>query len=100
MTFRIGVTRDLRLTNGEPCFGARAFDVLKANDDITWEWISETFDEVTPEIAARYDALHINLPRVTPASLAGDDCRLKIIARNGVGFDTVDLAAATARGIV
>lgn len=100
MTFKIGITRDLRLTNGEPCFDARAFDVLKANADITWEWISEEFDEVTPAIAARYDALHLNLPKVTPASLASDDCRLKVIARNGVGFDTVDLAAATAKGVV
>jgi D-3-phosphoglycerate dehydrogenase len=55
---------------------------------------------VTPEVAARYDALHIAGPRVTAASLARGDCRLRIIARHGVGFDTVDLPAATARGIV
>ena len=100
MTFRVGTSRDLRLANGEPCFGTRAFDVLKANPDIEWEWIAETFDEVTPAIAARYDALHINLPKVTPVSLARSDRRLKVIARNGVGFDTVDLAAATERSIV
>lgn len=100
MPFRVGVTSDLRQSNGDPVFGARVFDVLAANRDIAWEWIAEQFDEVTPAIAARYDALHINLGRVTAKSLSGDDCRLKIIARNGVGFDTVDLAAATAKGIV
>lgn len=100
MTFRVGTTRDLRLADGEPCFGPHALDVLKGNDKIAWEWIPEQFDEVPPEIAARYDALHINLPRVTPESLARADCRLKIVARNGVGFDTVDLSAATAKGIV
>jgi D-3-phosphoglycerate dehydrogenase len=98
--FRVGVTRDLRSADGEPCFGRRAFDVLKANADIAWEWLSEDPKEVTPDIAARYDGLHLNLPRVTPASLARGDCRLKVVARHGVGFDTVDLHAATARGIV
>ena len=100
MTFRVGVTRDLRTVDAEPCFGRRAFDVLQANADIEWEWLSEDPKEVTPEIAARYDGLHLNLPRVSSASLARSDCRLKVIARHGVGFDTVDLHAATARGIV
>jgi len=67
VTFRVGVTRDLRTVDGEPCFGRRAFDVLAANADIKWEWLSEDPKEVTPEIAARYDGLHLNLPRVTAA---------------------------------
>ena len=91
MTFRVGVTRDLRTVDGEPCFGRRAFDVLEANADIEWEWLSEDPKEVTPEIAARYDGLHLNLPRVTSASLARSDCRLKVIARHGVGFDALVL---------
>jgi D-3-phosphoglycerate dehydrogenase len=100
MTFRVGVTQDLRTVDAEPCFGRRAFDVLKANADIEWEWLAEDPKEATAEIAARYDGLHLNLPRVSSASLARSDCRLKVIARHGVGFDTVDLHAATARGIV
>ena len=39
-------------------------------------------------------------PRTSAKSLSGDDCRLKIVARNGVGYDNVDLAAATAKGVV
>ena len=99
MTFRVGVTRDLITASGEPCFNPAAFDELSANPDIEWEWMEETA-EITPDHAARYDAIHVNLPRVTAASVARDDCRVKIFARNGVGYDTVDVAACAARGVL
>ncbi|NOU05654.1 MAG: hypothetical protein HOO99_05670 [Hyphomicrobiaceae bacterium] len=99
MTFKIGVTRDLLTSAGVPCFAPQAFDVLKANPAISWEWLPDDLAEITPDIAARYDALHVNLPRVPAAAVARADCRLKIIARNGVGFDTVDVPAMTAQGI-
>lgn len=100
MTFRVGITRDLLDGQGAPCFGPRALDELAANPDIEWEWVPEDLTEVTPDVAARYDGLHLNLPRLTPASVARADCRLKIVARNGVGYDTVDIPAVTAKGIV
>ena len=100
MTFKVGVTRDLLTAAGTPAFGTRALDVLAANPAITWEWLPEDVAEITPEIAARYDGLHVNVPRVTAASVARADCRLRIIARNGVGYDSVDLAACTRRGII
>lgn len=100
MTFRVGVTRDLMTASGGPCFNDAAFEELARNPEIHWEWLPEDIPEITPDIAAAYDGLHINLPRVTAKSLARDDCRVRIIARNGVGFDTVDLEAATKRDIV
>jgi D-3-phosphoglycerate dehydrogenase len=100
MTFKVGVTRDLMASDGGPCFPVAVFEELAPHADIEWAWLAEDVSEVTPDIAAAYDGLHCNLPRVTAASLARDDCRLKVIARNGVGYDTVDLDAATARGIV
>jgi phosphoglycerate dehydrogenase-like enzyme len=99
MTFKVGVTRDLLTAKTEPCFDARAFDVLKGNPAITWEWLPDSVDEITPEIAARYDGLHINLPRVTAASVGRADLRVKVIARNGVGYDSVDVAACARRGV-
>lgn len=100
MVFKVGVTRDLLTASGVPAFDPKAFEALTANPEITWEWIAEDLTDVTPDVAARYDGLHVNLPRVTAASLGRDDCRVKIIARNGVGYDSVDLAAATAKGVV
>ncbi|MEM7268316.1 MAG: NAD(P)-dependent oxidoreductase, partial [Pseudomonadota bacterium] len=97
--FKVGVTRDLITASGEPCFNPVAFDELAANPDIEWEWL-EDCDEITADHCAAYDALHVNLPRVTAASVARDDCRVKIIARNGVGYDTVDVAALAEKGIL
>ena len=100
MSFRVGTTRDLMTASGQPCFNEAAFDELKANPAIEWEWVPEQVTEITPDIAARYDGLHLNAPKLTAASVGRDDCRLKIVARNGVGFDSVDLRACEAKGIV
>jgi len=99
MAFRVGSTRDLLTASGQPAFNAAAFEELARNPDIDWEWIPEDLTEITPDIAARYDGLHVNVPRVTAASVARDDCRVRVIARNGVGYDTVDVAACAAKGI-
>jgi phosphoglycerate dehydrogenase-like enzyme len=100
VTFKLGITRDLLDAQGEPCFGHGAFDELNSNPNIDWEWIPEQLDTITPDVAARYDGIHVNIPRVTAASVERDDCRVKIIARNGVGFDTVDTDAMSNKGII
>lgn len=101
MTFKVGVTRDLMTASGQPAFAPSAFDELaKADAAVSWEWLPDVVSEITPDIAARYDGLHVNLPKVTRATVARPDCRLKIIARNGVGYDSVDVAALAEKGIV
>lgn len=100
MPFKVGVSRDLKKADGKACFDERAFAVLKGNPAIEWEWIGEDVAEITPAIAARYDGLHVNLPRVTAQSIGHDDCRVKIIARNGVGYDSVDVSACARKGIL
>lgn len=94
---RIGITRDLLTGSGAPAFGEVA---LASLGGLAWEWIAEDVTEITPDIAARYDALCVNLPRVTAAAVARADCRLRIVARHGVGYDSVDVAALTRAGIV
>jgi phosphoglycerate dehydrogenase-like enzyme len=100
MVFKVGVTRDLLRSDGKAAFDESAFGELAANPEIAWEWLAEDVQEISPEIAAAYDGLHINLPRVTARSIGRQDCRLKIVARNGVGYDTCDVEALTAKGIV
>lgn len=99
MTFRVGVTADLRTASGAPCFNPAAFDELKANPEIEWEWLAPC-EEITADHFARYDALHVNLPRVGAAAASRSDRRCRIVARNGVGYDTVDVAGLAARGVL
>ena len=100
MVFKVASTRDLMTASGEPCFPVRAFDVLKDNPEIEWEWLAEDVKEITPDIMAAYDGLHVNLPPVRASAVARGDHRCRIIARNGVGYDTVDVDAMTAAGVV
>ena len=98
--FKVGISRDLLDASGEPIFGTEALSVLGTNPMIEWEYTPELVTEITPDMAARYDGLHINLAKVTRTSLSRDDCRLKIIARNGVGYDSVDLTALDQHGVI
>ncbi len=55
--------------------------------------------DLKPEQVQGYDALLILSPHVTAATLKGAD-RLAIIARFGVGYDSVDVEACTRHGIL
>jgi phosphoglycerate dehydrogenase-like enzyme len=98
--FRVGLTRDLLTPAGEPSFGSGPLSLLEDDPKIEWEYLPETTAVITPEIMSRYDGLYVNSPAVPAAAAAGADCRVRIVARHGVGYDSVDVAALAARGIV
>jgi phosphoglycerate dehydrogenase-like enzyme len=95
----VGLTRDLLDASGAPTFGREALRVLDNDPEITWEFLPEPTDEIAPAHLARYDALYVNAPRVTRASFAQGPGRTRIIARHGVGYDSVDVAACTENGV-
>lgn len=96
--FRVGITRDVLTTQGEPIFGHQVFDWLK-QPGLTWEYMEDT-PVVTPAQAARYDAICAMLVRFTPDSLGPEKPRLKLIARFGVGYDTIDVPTCQKAGIL
>ena len=98
--FHVGITRDVLDSRGEPSFGHRALSILDDAPGIEWEYLPERIDEVTPEHAARYDALYVNMPRTPAGAVARDDCRLRVVARHGVGYDSVDIPAMTRAGVI
>ena len=98
--FKLGIVRDVLNAAGKPSFGTAALEVLKGNPALEWEYTEESMKEITPELAARYDGLYVNSSRVSAATVSRGDCRTRIVARHGIGYDSVDVAALSAKGIV
>ncbi len=97
---KVGLTRDILDSRGVPAFGTAALAILDGAPGIQWEYLPEIVGEITADHAARYDALYVNLPRVPATTVARADCRLRVVARHGVGYDSVDVAAMTRAGII
>jgi phosphoglycerate dehydrogenase-like enzyme len=98
--FLVGLTRDLLDTAGAPAFGHEALRVLDDDPAVRWEFLAEPAGEITPADLARYDALYVNAPLVTADSLAAGPGRTRVIARHGVGYDSVDVAACNEHGVL
>ena len=98
--FRVGLTRDILDRRGEPAFGRKALSVLDGAAHVEWDYLPDVVPHLTPEHAAQYDAVYVNIARVPAAAVARPDCRLRVVARHGVGYDSVDVAAMTEAGIV
>jgi len=98
--FRVGLTRDILDSRGEPAFGGAALDILDRDSNLEWEYLPAIVPEIGPELAAQYDALYVNIARVPPAAVARADCRLRVVARHGVGYDQVDIPAMTRAGVL
>lgn len=93
--YRIGVSARL-LAAGDPAFPS--YDVSWMRDDPGIEVVSLPAESPLPSQAlAELDAVILLGERVTAESLAGG--RLGLIARMGVGFDRIDIAACTAADV-
>ena len=100
MRLKVGISGDLLNEDNIPCFGNDALIKLKERNDIDIVWMDKAIQEITEEMASKYDAILLNLPKATAKSISRNDCKLKIIARFGVGFDSVDIEAMKNKGIV
>ena len=96
--FRIGITRDNLRADGKPIFDAAVLEMLK-DPLVEWEFMASPELEVSPVDAGRYDAICAMLTKVTRRTLAGNS-RLKLIARFGVGYDTIDVPACNEAGVM
>jgi phosphoglycerate dehydrogenase-like enzyme len=95
--FRVGITHDVLTSQGQPIFGQEVFEWLN-QPGLVWEYMEKT-PVIRPEHAARYDAICAMLVQFTPESIGSDKPRLKLIARFGVGYDTIDVPTCQKAGI-
>ncbi len=96
--FRVGFSADFRDQRGQLAFPDIGLSLLESHAGISLDFIREYRPEYTPEQLAGYDVLISLKPKITAQSLQGVT-RLCAIGRCGVGYDNVDLAACTERGI-
>lgn len=92
--FRIGLTRDFLKPDGSLGFGDIGLDLLDSAAGVTREFLPEDVREIPVEMADQYDGLLVLSPKVTSRTLDGCQ-RLTVVARFGVGYDNVDVAACT-----
>jgi phosphoglycerate dehydrogenase-like enzyme len=93
--FRVGVTGDFLKPDGSSGFGDIGLDQLTAAG-IAWEYLPTARE--LPAVGAEYDGLFVLAPIVTAETVKGG--RLKIVARFGVGYDSVDVQTCTAAGVL
>ena len=98
-TFRVGLTRDFMKPDGSLGYGDIGLGLLEERAGVEWEFLVEDTTELRPDQVRDYDALLVLTPRVSAETLEGAD-RLAIVARFGVGYDTVDVEACTRSGVV
>ena len=96
---RIGLTADLFDTAGRPVFGTAPLRLF-ADAGLEWEKLPPDGASISPASHARYDALFIGGAKVNEEALTQDNGRLRVLARNGVGFDALDIPALSRRGIL
>jgi phosphoglycerate dehydrogenase-like enzyme len=93
--FRVGVTRDIRREDGTTMYDLSLLDASR----LEWEFLAETVLVLRPGDLDGYDAVVCFMPRVRREVIVSAE-RLKLVARLGVGYDTVDVAACTEHGVL
>ena len=93
------LSADLFNTQGQPMFGAAPLSLL-SNAGLAWDVVPTQQGQLPPSAFTDYEALMIGGSRVSSAELAAEGGKLRVIARNGVGYDAVDTQALSSRGIL
>ena len=98
-TFKIGLTSDNLDRQGRLPVDDIGLGLVDEHPGVEWEFMSDDTDVLTPEQVQGYDALVVFGRKVARTTLQGDDPPV-LVARFGVGYDTVDVPACTEKGVL
>ena len=96
-TFRVAMSGDFKKTDGSPTFPDFDLAPLKASRDVETVFL-ESNNPLTADQLEGFDALILLAHRFAATSVPKSG-RLTVVARFGVGYDTVDVEACTANDI-
>jgi D-3-phosphoglycerate dehydrogenase len=94
--FRVALSGDFKKPDGEPAFPDFDLSPLDQNPAVEYQFL-RTNGVIQASDLEGFDALILLIPRIEPESFPKDG-RLAIIARFGVGYDTVNVQACTDNG--
>jgi phosphoglycerate dehydrogenase-like enzyme len=96
--FRVALSGDFVKADGNPAFPMFDLSPLRSEPNVEVDYVAPV-DGVMPAAGlAGHDALILLTPKFDKGSVPADG-RLAIVARFGVGYDSVDVEACTAAGI-
>ncbi len=98
-TFRVGLTADFYDERGQLRYRDVGLDRLECSQSYTVTRFAEHLPEIGSDQLAGLNGVIVLTPRVSASSLKLSD-DLLAIARFGVGFDSVDVAACTAADVL
>jgi phosphoglycerate dehydrogenase-like enzyme len=95
--FHVAMSGDFLKPDGEFAFPSFGVEPLLRHSDVELSYL-ENCSEITAQQTRNIDALILSGPSVTYRSFHPDG-RLALIARFGVGYDSIDVAACTANNV-
>ena len=97
--FRVGLSRDFLSDDGKLIFKDIGLSLLEADPNIEYEFLDEYLPAITAEQVKDYDGF-IALGGWYKREMFEGAPRLTILARHGVGYDKVDIEAATDNNVM
>ncbi len=94
--FRVAVSGDFTKPDGSPAFPDFDLSPLDREPNLEWAFVGGEGTIAASDLEG-FDALILLIPRIEPESFPKDG-RLAVIARFGVGYDTVNVRACTENG--
>ncbi len=97
----VGITRDFISSEGKIDFVEKIWDELANHPRIKIEILEEPAPtNITLDHTQRFEVIIMKRSPLRAMALDPENCRLQLVARNGVGYDHLDVDACTRAGVM